>query len=110
MQFCRLRSAALRCYRTLRLLSASRLVPRLRALLAQRSQFEVMCEPGDRVIQQGEIGDVLYVVESGKFNAFLRAKGDDEPVMSYASGDLFGEVQRSGRLEPSSRCGFAPAN
>ena len=34
---------------------------------------------------------VLYVVEKGKFEAYLRAKGD-VPVKAYASGELFGEL------------------
>ena len=47
---------------------------------------------------------MLYVVESGKFSAFLRAKGDAEPVMAYASGDLFGEVSKARRADLFSTC------
>jgi CRP-like cAMP-binding protein len=55
------------------------------------TMFEVLCEKDNLVIQQGEIGDVLYIVESGVFNAHLRAKGD-EVVREYRSGELFGEL------------------
>ena len=54
------------------------------------SMFEIVCGEGDIVIRQGDIGDVLYVVEDGKYDAYLRAKGDT-PVASYESG-YFGEL------------------
>jgi len=53
--------------------------------------YSVVCETGDRVITQGEIGDVLYVVESGQFDAYVRAQGD-KSVCTYNSGGLFGEL------------------
>ena len=56
------------------------------------AMFEVTCSTGDRVIQQGEIGDSLYIVDSGRFCAYLRAKGESEPVQTYTSGSLFGEL------------------
>ena len=34
---------------------------------------------------------MLYVVESGCYEAFLRAKGE-EPVQEYHQGELFGEL------------------
>ena len=50
------------------------------------AMFEVTCSTGDRVIQQGEIGDSLYIVDSGRFCAYLRAKGESEPAQTYTSG------------------------
>ena len=41
------------------------------------AMFELVCELDDLVIRQGEIGDVLYVVEEGTFEAYLRVKGDE---------------------------------
>jgi CRP-like cAMP-binding protein len=51
----------------------------------------VTCKTGECVIAQGEIGELLYVVETGRFDAFVRAKGD-ESVKTYQSGELFGEL------------------
>lgn len=57
------------------------------------AMFEVRCSDGDHIINQGDIGDVLYVVESGTFAAYLRQKGDDAPpVVTYTTGQLFGEL------------------
>ena len=53
--------------------------------------IQVKCTPNQHIINQGEIGDVLYVVESGCYEAFLRAKGE-EPVQEYHQGELFGEL------------------
>ena len=53
--------------------------------------IQVKCSPNQHIINQGEIGDVLYVVESGCYEAFLRAKGE-EPVQEYHQGELFGEL------------------
>ena len=40
-------------------------------------------------INQGEIGDCLYVVDTGVYHAYLRQKGDKEPVQTYNSGFNF---------------------
>jgi len=53
--------------------------------------FELQVKKGDLVISQGENGDVLFVVESGTYSAYLRAKGE-EAVQKYESGQLFGEL------------------
>ena len=73
--------------------SACRLPPlRTTPLLATTTHYiQVKCTPNQHIINQGEIGDVLYVVESGCYEAFLRAKGE-EPVQEYHQGELFGEL------------------
>jgi hypothetical protein len=51
-------------------------------------------EAGDIVIQQGERGDIFYVVESGAFEASIKSS-DKEPakkVAFYESGTGFGEL------------------
>ena len=40
------------------------------------AMFDIKTTEEEIVIRQGEIGDILYVVESGEYNAYLRAKGD----------------------------------
>jgi len=49
---------------------------------------------GDKVITQGDDGDVLYVVDSGKLDCFKRF-GKDEPntyLKTYGPGESFGEL------------------
>ena len=49
------------------------------------------CSAGDVVITQGERGDLFYVVEKGKFEAYIKERGD-EVVKHYESGSGFGEL------------------
>jgi len=50
---------------------------------------------GDKVIKQGDDGDVLYVVDSGELSCFRRMKADDEEdtfLKKYQPGEAFGEL------------------
>ena len=49
---------------------------------------------GDFVIKQGDDGDVLYVVESGKYKCTRINPGDTEPIhlVDYEQGAVFGEL------------------
>ncbi|KRW98387.1 Cyclic nucleotide-binding protein [Pseudocohnilembus persalinus] len=49
---------------------------------------------GEWVINQGEEGDVLYVVESGELDCFKKYSGKPEPVYlkTYTPGEFFGEL------------------
>jgi cAMP-dependent protein kinase regulator len=49
---------------------------------------------GTRVIQQGDDGDVLFVVEEGALNCYKKFPGSDEEklVKKYSVGDAFGEL------------------
>lgn len=55
------------------------------------AMVEVLCCAGETVIEEGERGDLFYVVESGEFSATLRASGS-EVVMRYQSATSFGEL------------------
>lgn len=46
------------------------------------------------MIQQGEPGEVLYVVDSGALDCFKRFKKDEEPkyLKTYQPGESFGEL------------------
>lgn len=48
-------------------------------------------EKGDTIIEEGERGDIFYVVESGAFEARLQSTGN-EVVAHYESGTGFGEL------------------
>eukprot|EP00927_Polykrikos_kofoidii_P060404 TRINITY_DN5539_c0_g1_i1.p1 TRINITY_DN5539_c0_g1~~TRINITY_DN5539_c0_g1_i1.p1 ORF type:complete len:332 (-),score=76.02 TRINITY_DN5539_c0_g1_i1:61-987(-) len=54
---------------------------------------EVVVEPKQRLIQQGDDGECLYVVESGAFNCIIKpADGDEKIVKTCQVGDVFGEL------------------
>ncbi|MBI3008494.1 MAG: cyclic nucleotide-binding domain-containing protein [Candidatus Omnitrophica bacterium] len=48
---------------------------------------------GDIVYREGEPGDALYVVVSGRLKAYVDGKDEGEKVFTYFhNGDYFGEV------------------
>jgi cAMP-dependent protein kinase regulator len=49
---------------------------------------EVVANPKDRLIKQGDSGDFLFVVESGKLECII----GDKTVKTCVSGDVFGEL------------------
>merc|ERR1719181_1069332 len=55
---------------------------------------EVPCQPGHRVIKQGDDGDFLFVIESGSFDCLIKKDGSDneEVVKTCKTGDFFGEL------------------
>ena len=55
---------------------------------------ECKVQTDQKVIEQGDKGDLLYVVEDGKLDCFKLFDGETEPkkVRSYEPGDAFGEL------------------
>jgi len=55
---------------------------------------EAHFKPKDTVIKQGDDGDNLYVVESGKLKCYKTMKQNQEPVFlkEYGPGEAFGEL------------------
>jgi len=54
---------------------------------------EVVAEASQRVINQGDTGDFLFVIESGKLNCVIKtAEGEEKVVKTCESGDVFGEL------------------
>eukprot|EP00331_Platyophrya_macrostoma_P014159 CAMPEP_0176432356 /NCGR_PEP_ID=MMETSP0127-20121128/15349_1 /TAXON_ID=938130 /ORGANISM="Platyophrya macrostoma, Strain WH" /LENGTH=381 /DNA_ID=CAMNT_0017814519 /DNA_START=25 /DNA_END=1170 /DNA_ORIENTATION=- len=55
---------------------------------------EVKFPKGSTVIQQGDSGDVLYVVDSGALDCFKRFKKDEDEkyLKQYQPGESFGEL------------------
>lgn len=48
---------------------------------------------GEKVIEQGAVGDYFYVVESGSFDCFISKNGGPpQKVTSYVAGGSFGEL------------------
>lgn len=46
----------------------------------------------DHVINQGENGDCLYLIEEGNLECFVKREGKVQKVKDYSSGDSFGEL------------------
>lgn len=54
---------------------------------------EVVAEPGKRVFNQGDSGDFLFVIESGKLNCLIQTPdGKEKCVKTCEAGDVFGEL------------------
>jgi cAMP-dependent protein kinase regulator len=68
-------------------------------------------EPGDVVVTEGEPGESLFVVTSGRVKAFVRRpSGQSAKVRELAEGDFFGEVsilqggRRTATITCATRC------
>jgi cAMP-dependent protein kinase regulator len=85
---------------TVRLLGVVSKSPLLRTLdeeqrdiLVRAFTGPIMKEAGETIIQQGDIGDVFYLLEDGLVNVFVQKKGEDsKQVHTYKGGDAFGEL------------------
>lgn len=60
--------------------------------LAERAEF-VAVKKGDLIVRENDPGDALYVVVSGRLQAFTRlASGRERVFATYCNGDCFGEM------------------
>jgi len=67
------------------------LVPRFAA--ADREPEEIRCAPGDLVFNQGDRGDLVYVVEEGEIEIFrIRSDSSEEFLAVIGPGNYFGEL------------------
>ena len=55
---------------------------------------EFTCKEGDVIINQGDAGSVLFIIEKGTYNCYKKFKENEDPVFlkTYATGDSFGEL------------------
>jgi len=53
---------------------------------------EVTAPEGERVINQGDQGDFLFVIETGKLDCIIKIDGADKVVKTCEAGDVFGEL------------------
>jgi cAMP-dependent protein kinase regulator len=55
---------------------------------------EVTAAAGDKVIEQGKLGDFWYVVDKGSLETYKKYDGEEEEKMvkAYSVGDSFGEL------------------
>ena len=49
-------------------------------------------KPGERIIQQGDDGDCLYVIEEGSLDCKVQSNGTERVVKRCMPGDVFGEL------------------
>jgi len=47
---------------------------------------------GELIIRQGEVGDCMYVVQSGKVEVFIDQDGRTMRLSTMGEGDFFGEM------------------
>eukprot|EP00746_Dinoflagellata_sp_MGD_P165720 gnl/MRDRNA2_/MRDRNA2_95159_c0_seq1.p1 gnl/MRDRNA2_/MRDRNA2_95159_c0~~gnl/MRDRNA2_/MRDRNA2_95159_c0_seq1.p1 ORF type:complete len:323 (+),score=70.82 gnl/MRDRNA2_/MRDRNA2_95159_c0_seq1:71-1039(+) len=75
---------------------------------------EMYCEPGTRIITQGEDGDFLCVLEQGIMNCliYMKETGEEIVVKTVESGDAVGELAllyncpRAASVESATQCTF----
>lgn len=71
---------------------------------------EVKLEAKVRCINQGDDGDFLFVIESGKLNCIIKVGDEDKVVKTCEVGDVFGELAllyncpRAASVEASEAC------
>jgi putative ABC transport system ATP-binding protein len=60
---------------------------------ADRDPEEVLLEPGEVLFEQGDRGNLVYVVEEGEMEIYrIRADGAEESVAMIAAGNYLGEL------------------
>merc|ERR1719331_3035570 len=71
---------------------------------------EVIAEPKQRVIVQGDQGDFLFVIETGKADCIIKVDGTDKVVKPCEPGAVFGELAllyncpRAATVEAQEKC------
>jgi len=53
---------------------------------------EVVVEPGNRIIKQGDNGDFMFICESGALECYVSKDGEEKMVKDVSQGDSFGEL------------------
>jgi len=56
------------------------------------AMFEKKVQPGEHVIEQGDDGDNFYVIDSGKYDIYVKIDGEDKNVGAYDGVGSFGEL------------------
>jgi cAMP-dependent protein kinase regulator len=68
------------------------LLPKEKEIVADAMQEKIF-EAGDRIIEQGDDGEAMFVVEEGQVNCYKRQpEGEDKLVKQCRAGDAFGEL------------------
>lgn len=57
-----------------------------------RRSFERCFEPGEVIYEEGQPGDVLFVIQSGQVELIRQSPDGPRPVAKLGAGDFFGEL------------------
>ena len=52
----------------------------------------VTCEKGEYIIEEGDKGEVLYIIESGEMSCHKVINDESKYLKDYLPGDVFGEL------------------
>ena len=56
------------------------------------NELGTLYAPGEPIVRQGEMGDCMYVVQSGEVEVVQSAGGTEQRLTVLTSGDFFGEM------------------
>merc|ERR1712007_273121 len=56
------------------------------------AMLEAKIENGTRILQEGDDGDVMYIIEVGTFDCLKKLSGEEKVVKTCGAGDFFGEL------------------
>jgi len=60
--------------------------------IRRRGELGKVFTDGEVIIQQGDVGDRMYVVQTGNVEVVLEADGEERRLSSLQAGDFFGEM------------------
>jgi len=60
--------------------------------LRRRGELGKVFTNGEVIIQQGDVGDRMYVVQTGNVEVVLESDGEERLLSSLKAGDFFGEM------------------
>lgn len=60
--------------------------------LRRRGELGKVFTNGEVIIQQGDVGDRMYVVQTGNVEVVLESGGEERLLSSLKAGDFFGEM------------------
>lgn len=49
-------------------------------------------EDGQVIVQQGDVGDQMYVIQEGRVQVLLEHDGEETPIRTLGEGEIFGEM------------------
>ena len=60
--------------------------------IRRKSELGKVFTDGEVIVQQGDVGDQMYVVQSGTVEVVLESGGRERQLSTMAAGDFFGEM------------------
>jgi CRP-like cAMP-binding protein len=60
--------------------------------IRRRGELGKVFTDGEVIIQQGDVGDRMYVVQTGNVEVVLESNGEERRLSALTAGDFFGEM------------------